>query len=303
MSTQPVEVPRRSVLVTMATKYNMEPAAFEATLRATVVPKNTSREQFAAFLVVANEYRLNPLTREIYAFPTSGGGIQPIVSIDGWLNLTNSHPACDGIEFDDHLDSDGKVASITARIWRKDRSKPTTVTEYLAECYRPTEPWKRWPRRMLRHKALIQAARYAFGFSGIVDPDEAERIGTNGMRDVTPKDDGPPPPPPARKAAPPTEADLVHELEAGLDDGQQIVWSEQVSLADEPQRATAEDVFDGAQFLKDVEGAYSVCEDMASLFEAHKTFVLPNLEQVFPPDRKRVKALWDEHYKRIEAQE
>ena len=29
---------------------------------------------------------------------------------------------------------------------------------------------------MLRHKALIQCARYAFGLSGIVDPDEAERI-------------------------------------------------------------------------------------------------------------------------------
>jgi len=29
---------------------------------------------------------------------------------------------------------------------------------------------------MLRHKATIQAARYAFGFSGIVDQDEAERI-------------------------------------------------------------------------------------------------------------------------------
>jgi hypothetical protein len=30
--------------------------------------------------------------------------------------------------------------------------------------------------RMLRHKALIQAARLAFGFSGIYDQDEAERI-------------------------------------------------------------------------------------------------------------------------------
>jgi phage recombination protein Bet len=291
----------------MATKYGMEAAAFEATLRATVVPKNASREQFAAFLVVANEYGLNPLTKEIYAFPAPGGGIQPIVSVDGWASLVNRQPNCDGIEFDDHLDSDGKVASITARIWRKDRSKPTTVTEYLAECYRPTEPWKRWPRRMLRHKALIQAARYAFGFSGIVDPDEAERIGTNGMRDVTPKDDGPPPPPAARKAQP-TEADLVHEFEAGLDDGQSIEWSEDSELptAEDVRgilRATAEDVFDGAQFLKDVEGAYAACEDMASLFDAQKTLVGPNLPNVFPPDRKRVKALWDEHYKRIEAQE
>jgi hypothetical protein len=30
---------------------------------------------------------------------------------------------------------------------------------------------------MLRHKAAIQAARYAFGFAGIMEPDEAERIG------------------------------------------------------------------------------------------------------------------------------
>jgi hypothetical protein len=29
---------------------------------------------------------------------------------------------------------------------------------------------------MLRHKALIQCARVAFGFAGIHDPDEAERI-------------------------------------------------------------------------------------------------------------------------------
>ena len=29
---------------------------------------------------------------------------------------------------------------------------------------------------MLRHKAAIQAIRYAFGFSGIVDPDEADRM-------------------------------------------------------------------------------------------------------------------------------
>ena len=39
-----------------------------------------------------------------------------------------------------------------------------------------TEPWKRWPRRMLRHKALIQAARIAFGFAGIYDEDEGNRM-------------------------------------------------------------------------------------------------------------------------------
>ena len=32
------------------------------------------------------------------------------------------------------------------------------------------------PTRMLRHKALKEAARYAFGFAGIVDEDEARDI-------------------------------------------------------------------------------------------------------------------------------
>jgi RecT family protein len=52
----------------------------------------------------------------------------------------------------------------------------------MAECVRATDPWKKWPNRMLRHKAAIQCARYAFGFSGIMEPDEYER-----MKDVTPK--------------------------------------------------------------------------------------------------------------------
>lgn len=176
----------RSVLVAMADRYEMEPKAFEATLRATVVPANASREQFAAFLVVANEYKLNPLTKEIYAFPAKGGGIVPIVSIDGWANLINSHPAFDGMEFHDVLDSGGNVASITCEMHRKDRSRSISATEYMTECKRPTEPWTKWPRRMLRHKALIQAARYAFGFAGIIDNDEFDRFHGAQARDVTP---------------------------------------------------------------------------------------------------------------------
>src|SRR5690625_4254871 len=46
----------------------------------------------------------------------------------------------------------------------------------MSECKGVSDPCKRWPNRMLRHKATIQAARYAFGLSGIIDPDEAERI-------------------------------------------------------------------------------------------------------------------------------
>src|SRR6185437_8589215 len=61
-------------------------------------------------------------------------------------------------------------------IYRKDRNHPTTVTEYMSECKRTSPAWQSHPKRMLRHKALIQCARLAFGFVGIFDQDEAERI-------------------------------------------------------------------------------------------------------------------------------
>lgn len=175
----------KSVLLDMADRFGMMPEAFEQTLRATVVPANCSKEQFAAFLLVAKEYKLNPILKEIYAFP-SRGGIQPIVGVDGWANLINSHPAFDGMDFEDHM-KDGELEAVTCKMHRKDRSHPITATEYMAECKRPTEPWKQWPRRMLRHKAMIQAARYAFSFAGIVDPDEAERIAADLAHDVTPR--------------------------------------------------------------------------------------------------------------------
>lgn len=139
-----------------------------------IIPNNARPAEIITFLAIAKQYRLNPITKEIYAF-ANRGGVQPIVSIDGWLKIINSHPQFNGMEFSDHLAADGSLQSVTCRIFRKDRDHPVEVTEYMNECRRSTEPWKQWPSRMLRHKATIQAARYAFGFSGIVDPDEAER--------------------------------------------------------------------------------------------------------------------------------
>lgn len=175
----PGAVQRRSVLLEMAARYGMEPAAFEQTLRATVVPANCTREQFASFLLVAREYDLNPVLKQIYAMPTRNGGIQPIVGVDGWANIINAHPAFDGMDFVDELDGDGGLTAIKCVIFRKDRAHPVSVVEYMEECRGTSDPWKKWPRRMLRHKAMIQCARYAFGFAGIVDPDEAERIGVS----------------------------------------------------------------------------------------------------------------------------
>jgi hypothetical protein len=76
--------------------------------------------------------------------------------------------------------------SCTCTIYRKDRQHPVEVTEWMSECKREVGPWKSHPKRMLRHKAMIQCARLAFGFVGVYDQDEAERIVE---RDITPQDD------------------------------------------------------------------------------------------------------------------
>lgn len=185
----PAKLPEiRSVIAAMAQRFGMEKQAFEATIKATIMPANSnvSNEQLVAFLIVAKEYDLSPFTKEIYAFPSRGGGIQPIVSIDGWLKIINSHKQFDGMEFVDERNTSGDLLAVTCRIHRKDREHPVEVTEYMEECRRDTDTWKKYPVRMLRHKATIQCARYAFGFSGIVDPDEAERIQEAQAIDVMP---------------------------------------------------------------------------------------------------------------------
>jgi phage recombination protein Bet len=252
--------PMKSITLTMADKFGMEPNAFEATVRATCMrpDKNgrvPSREEFAAFLLVAKEYDLNPLTKEIYAFPQKGGGIVPIVSVDGWLKLINSHPQFDGMELTDGLDAKGELASVTCSLWRKDRSRPVTMTEYLKECIRDTEPWK-MKHRMLRHKALIQAARYAFGFAGIYDPDEGERIVEN--VDAAPAIPIPPTPP-SLGVAQSAERLAVNEDVAGSSPASQANPKiEEIQRQDEegigkiakgPNRAERGDVFDKHRVL------------------------------------------------------
>lgn len=190
----------------MANRVSVDPAKLLATLKETVF-KGSNDSELLALVVVANEYGLNPFLREIYAFPTKGGGIAPIVSIDGWIKIVNRQQNLDGIEL--VVSEDGEEC--TCRIFLKDRSHPVEVTEYLSECRRNTEPWKQMPKRMLRHKALIQAARVAFGFSGIFDEDEARDISVASVK--ISRDPIPMPKSKAAKPAPEAEPETV-EAEA-----------------------------------------------------------------------------------------
>jgi phage recombination protein Bet len=183
-----------SVLARMAERFGVDQAKMLGTLKDTCFQsdKPITDAQFMALCVVADQYKLNPFTKEIYAYPDKRNGIVPVVGVDGWIRIINEHPQFDGMEF---VDSDEIIDGGTEHnlcpawtevvIYRKDRSHSTKVTEYFDECYRPPfekngyktdGPWQSHTRRMLRHKALIQGARLAFGFAGIYDQDEAERI-------------------------------------------------------------------------------------------------------------------------------
>lgn len=182
---------KNTALASFASKFNVDPEIMEHTLKTTVFKQSGNKvvtnEQMVMLMVVADQYNLNPFTKEIYAFPDKQGGIVPVVGVDGWSRLINSNKHFDGMEFNQSdkmgMPKDGKSCPewMEVIIYRKDRSRPIVIREYLDEVYRPkmgnyAGPWQSHTKRMLRHKVMIQGARIAFGFAGIYDDDEAERI-------------------------------------------------------------------------------------------------------------------------------
>lgn len=181
-----------------AERYSFDEGALIDTLKATAFKVNdgvVTDAQMTALLIVAEQYQLNPFTKEIYAFPDKKNGIVPVVGVDGWSRIINGHPAFDGMTFQaaDVLvtPAGGKPCPewMECVLYRKDRTHPIVIREYLDEVYREpfqgnrdgrsyavNGPWQSHTKRLLRHKATIQAARMAFGFVGIYDLDEAERI-------------------------------------------------------------------------------------------------------------------------------
>lgn len=182
--------PGTGLVQIFASRYAVEPGSLLNTLRSTCFSVKrgdppVTNEEMMALLVVANEYHLNPFTKEIYAFRSKGGGITPIVGFDGWIRMVQNQPQFDGEEliqgFDDRpvdppANNDPMGLYYECKFYRKDRRVPTVVREYFRENWRDTDPWNNMPNRMTRMRSYIQCARVAFGFGGIYDDDEGEKI-------------------------------------------------------------------------------------------------------------------------------
>lgn len=180
MSTQEIAVLEdQDPLVDLAKMLKVNPKKLVNQLKKTVFKSCKTDEEFMAGVIVSREYGLNPFTNQIYIFPAKGGGVIPVIPIDGWIHIINNQKKYNGLKSIEHYDDKAKggVKAITCEIHIKGRDFPVVVTEYMDECFMPNkEPWKKWPVRMLRHKAIIQCARVAFGLSGLYDEYEYDRI-------------------------------------------------------------------------------------------------------------------------------
>jgi len=112
------------------------------------------------------EYRLNPRADEIDLVQFEADRWQVFITLNGWAKLINAHPAFCGIEFSEASElAEGVPIWMGCAIYRTDRVKPIEVKEYFSEMKTEHAAWQQMPRRMLRHRAMQQCARLAFGIT------------------------------------------------------------------------------------------------------------------------------------------
>jgi hypothetical protein len=117
-------------------------------------------------LRLITEYKLNPRADELDLVQFEEGHWQVFITVNGWAKLINAHPAFCGIEFSEASElEEGVPLWMGCAIYRTDRVKPIEVKEYFNEMKTEHAAWQQMPRRMLRHRAMQQCARLAFGIT------------------------------------------------------------------------------------------------------------------------------------------
>lgn len=196
MTNQQVNTSGTGLLARLATAYGVDKDKLVNSLKKVAFrDQDVSEEEMLALCVVCEQYGLNPFLKQIFAFKAKDGGYVPIVGIDGWMTIINRQSSYDGMEVAFAPNTVKVRGKITLRkdgipkgeksfeievpefcqvtIYRKDLAHPIRIAEYATEVVQLNNMWEKYPRRMLRHKAIIQCARVAFGIGGIYDEDEA----------------------------------------------------------------------------------------------------------------------------------
>lgn len=141
------------------------------------VAKGLNDHEFAMFMEIVKATKLNPFKREIWAIKTNSytnkrgerveGRVQIFTGFMGFLAIANKHPQYDGAECDVVRGDDGLPEYAEARVYRKDRSRPSTARVYFKEFYKggfggKESNWDKMPVVMIRKVAMSHAHREAF---------------------------------------------------------------------------------------------------------------------------------------------
>lgn len=133
--------------------------------------------EFAMFLEYCKATKLNPFKREIWAIKTKSytnnrgekveGKLQLFTGINGFYSIANSHAQYDNIEFEVKRNDDGSIEYCEAKVYRKDRTRPSTARVYFREFYKPgnfgkESNWDKMPHVMIVKVAKAHALREAF---------------------------------------------------------------------------------------------------------------------------------------------
>lgn len=145
-----------------------------------VANRELSKNELCALCMVCLTYGLNPIMKHVHAvYDRNVDVVSPVISVFGWLQLMHNHPDFDGysVDFSEKLitlegERNRQKVKVTVpeycevSIFRKGLSHPLVNREYAVECFMPMSPaWCKTPRRMLRHRTMVVAIRYSFGFS------------------------------------------------------------------------------------------------------------------------------------------
>lgn len=160
------------------------------------VAVDTTPEEFAYFLNVAQAAGLNPFLREIYCWK-SGGKITIMTGRDGYLKTARKDPTFRGLHSMDVCEKDafemsyvdgvmqvtkheikdfndrGKIIGAWAKV-EFDGKKPIVVYASASEYKQSKDVWNRYESAMMRKVPESMALRVGAGITGLVTQEEIE---------------------------------------------------------------------------------------------------------------------------------
>jgi hypothetical protein len=128
----------------------------------------TNHVHTRALLVLARQYELDPVLKEIVLIPGRG----PYIGVHGHLNIAHRSGLLDGIEADDEWETADHYCH-RATVWRKDMKHPMKAVGRVGKWEKDE---KQWPREIARARAVRAALGYAFNIHdsyGADDEDQA----------------------------------------------------------------------------------------------------------------------------------